>query len=129
LSLVADEDLTDEDGEEDPDAVALLGPMTIKELDRLELTCVLLDAAEKAVVRARDGAAMTDGALRTRKAEVRHVVRQVLSKLKAGDWQILDHRPPSPPSPPPPPPPTESEMTLTQIALALRASKQIYLTD
>jgi hypothetical protein len=53
----------------------------------------------------------------------------LLSKLKAGDWQILDHRPPSPPSPPPPPPPTESEMTLTQIALALRASKQIYLTD
>lgn len=131
LSLVDDEEIVlQEDEGEHPDAVASLGPMTIKELDRRELTCVLLDAAEMAVVRSRDGPVFADGMLRSRTAAVRSAVRGVLETLKAGDWRILDHSPPSPPQPtPPPPPPTEPEMTLTQIALALRAAKQIYLTD
>jgi len=120
--------LAEEEGEH-PDAVASIGPMALKELDRRELTCALLDAAEKAVVRSREvEGAFTNGVLRSRKAEVRHAVRQVLETLRSGDWRILDADRPVPPSQPAPPPPAP-EMTLVQIALALRAAKQIYLTD
>ena len=87
ITLSDDEDLVQPEDGDEVDELALLGPQSLRELDRRRLTALLLDEAE---------AGAGD------ELSARYRVRHVLEELEADDWRIrlfesLDPGPPNRP--------------------------------
>lgn len=87
LSLDEDSVLLDEEPQPEVDALAEIGPDTLRELDRTRRGPELLEAVESAAGKPEAG---------------RVAAFLVLSTLLACDWQILRRLPPVPPPAPPP---------------------------